>query len=189
MTALPSVPGAAGALAGADPIDGVGARIAVVGIGNPLMGDDGVGLVLLERLMDHLAATCPDADVAFVDGGTIGLSLLPVVLGAESLLVLDAVAAPDAPAGTVVRLDGDQLPRLLGGKVSPHQVGLLDVLTAARLLGTEPVRTTVVGVVPEDVDLRWGLSETVSAGVPAALAAAAAVVATWSADPVGGRQS
>lgn len=145
----------------------------VLGIGNPLMGDDGVGIALLEELM----ALDPDPRIEYVDGGTIGLSLLPLVLDAQSLLVLDAVAAP--VPGTVVHLSGDQLPRLLQMKLSPHQVGLLDVLASARLLGCEPARIAVVGIAPKLVDMRLGLSPDVRAAVPEALALVRDVLRGW----------
>lgn len=145
----------------------------VLGIGNPLMGDDGVGITLLEELM----AVDLEQPVEFVDGGTIGMSLLPLVLDADSLLVLDAVSGP--VPGTVIHLSGDQLPRLLRMKLSPHQVGLLDVLAGARLLGAEPARIAVVGVVPAFVDLRLGLSPEVEAAMPQALQLARRVLREW----------
>lgn len=151
------------------------ARATVLGIGNPLMGDDGVGITLLEQLMRLDLGQ----DVELVDGGTIGLSLLPIVLDAESLLVLDAVAGPSE--GTVVKLSGDQLPRLLRTKLSPHQVGLLDVLASARLLGQEPSRIAVVGVVPAYVDMHVGLSSKVAAALPQALELAQRVLRDWGA--------
>ena len=145
----------------------------MLGIGNPLMGDDGVGIALLEELM----ALDLGQDIEFVDGGTIGLSLLPMVLDAGSLLVLDAVAGP--VAGAVVHLSGDQLPRLLNMVLSPHQVGLLDVLASARLLGSEPSRIAVVGVAPAFVDMRLGLSPEVEAAVPEAVELARHVLRRW----------
>jgi hydrogenase maturation protease len=148
--------------------------VTVLGIGNPIMSDDGVGIVLLEALM----AADLERTVEFIDGGTIGMSLLPVVADAGSLLVLDAVA-DTATAATVVHLVGDQLPRLIRGKVSPHQVGLLDVLAAARLLGTEPDRIAVVGITPECVEMGVGLSAGVAAAVPAALSLARRVLREW----------
>jgi len=137
------------------------------------MGDDGAGLALLTSVR----VARPDAGVEYVDGGTGGLELLPVVQDASRLLVLDAVAG-GAP-GTVVRLDGDQLPRLLSAKLSPHQVGLLDVLAAARMLGREPAQVCVVGIVPESVDVRVGLSDTVTAAVPEATDLACGVLDEW----------
>ena len=151
--------------------------ITVLGIGNPLMGDDGVGITLLEGLMALDAEADLGQDVTYVDGGTIGLSLLPMVLDAGSLLVLDAVAGP--VAGAVVELSGDQLPRLLRMKLSPHQVGLLDVLASARLLGSEPSRIAVVGITPAFVDMRFSLSPEVEAALPQALELARQVLRAW----------
>jgi hydrogenase maturation protease len=147
---------------------------AVLGIGNPIMGDDGIGIALLGELM----AAGLERPVEFVDGGTIGMSLLPLVEDAGSLLILDAIAG-DGPPGTVIRLTGDQLPRLVRAKLSPHQVGLLDVLAAARLRGTEPDRVAVVGLIPADVDLRFGLTPVVAASIGAAAAVARQVLCAW----------
>jgi hydrogenase maturation protease len=145
----------------------------VLGIGNPLMGDDGVGIALLEQLV----RLDLEQHVEFVDGGTIGMSLLPLVLDSHSLLILDAVSGPKP--GTVIHLSGDQLPWLLRMKLSPHQAGLLDVLASARLLGAEPSRIAVVGVVPAFVDLRLGLSPEVEAALPHALTLARRVLREW----------
>lgn len=148
--------------------------VTVLGVGNPIMGDDGVGLELLALLRGRR----PDPRVDYVDGGTSGMELVPVVQDARRLLVLDAVASP-LPAGTPVRVGGDQVPRLLAARLSPHQVGLLDVLAAARLLGTEPEAVEVVGVVPADVDLRLGLSPDVTGALAAALDLADQVLDEW----------
>lgn len=147
--------------------------VTVLGVGNPIMGDDGVGLELLARVADAR----PDARVEHVDGGTGGMELVPVVREARRLLVLDAVAG--RTPGAVVRLSGDQIPRMLAAKLSPHQVGLLDVFAAARLLGDEPDEVAVIGVVPASVDLRLGLSPEVAAALPAATAAALEVLDGW----------
>jgi hydrogenase maturation protease len=155
-------------------------RVTVLAVGNTIMGDDGVGLAVLERLQ----AVRPDPRIEYVDGWTGGLELVPVVADAGRLLVLDAVAGPSTGSGngpgTVVRLSGDQLPRLLSaGKLSPHQVGLLDVFAAARLLGREPDVVEVVGVVPESVELRVGLSAVVAAAVTGAVEVAVGVLDEW----------
>lgn len=152
--------------------------VTILAVGNPIMGDDGVGPALLDLLRDRL----PDAStVALVDGGTEGLDLLPLVEDSRRLLLLDAIGSRTEPPGTVVRLDGDQVPRLLATKLSPHQVGLLDVLVAARLRGREPDALAIVGVVPESVELRVGLSDVVAAALADAVTVAAGVVAQWSA--------
>jgi hydrogenase maturation protease len=154
--------------------------ITVLGVGNSIMGDDGIGLALLERL----ATERPDARISFVDGATGGMELLPVVQEASRLLILDAVAGKQP--GAVVTLSGDQVPRLLATKLSPHQVGLLDLFAAARMLGTEPAQVEVVGVVPQVVDLGLELSAPVTAAMDEALLQAQAVLNRWLAELDGG---
>ncbi|WP_047239703.1 hydrogenase maturation protease [Corynebacterium epidermidicanis] len=139
------------------------------------MGDDAVGLELLARVHKEFGAA---EGIKFVDGGTAGLENLTVVQDAEGLLLLDALAGPGAP-GSVVTLEGDQIPRLLQSKLSPHQVGLLDLLSAARLLGTEPARVGVVGVVVADTQLHVGMTEVVTNALPAATAAAVTLIQSW----------
>jgi len=153
--------------------------VTVLGVGNSIMADDGVGLELLAALQEH-----PRAGVNYVDGAVGGMELVPVVQDSTRLLILDAVAG--TVPGTVVRLSGDQVPRMLATKLSPHQVGLLDVLAASRLLGSEPDEVAVVGVVPELVDLRLGLSSSVSGAVPEAASAAEAIIDAWLAQTLAG---
>ncbi|MFV8395607.1 HyaD/HybD family hydrogenase maturation endopeptidase [Corynebacterium hindlerae] len=167
------------------------AKVTVIGIGNPIMTDDAVGLAILRRLQGgsddelawvpsrHQAPSSPvDDDVEYIDGGTSGMELLPLIQDAQDLLILDALAGPGAP-GSVVTLVGDQIPRLLNSKLSPHQVGLLDLLSAARLLGREPERVGVVGIVVQDTDLNVGMTPEVKAAIPEAVAAARAQVQEW----------
>ena len=151
----------------------VGAPVTVLGVGNPIMGDDGVGLELLSAV----EAACADPRVEFVNGVTGGMELLPVVQDATRLLVLDAVAGPTP--GAVVRLEGDQVPRMLSTKLSPHQVGLLDLFAASRMLGREPAEVVVVGVVPESVEIRVGLTPTAAAAIGPAASVAASVISGW----------
>ncbi len=149
------------------------APVTVLGVGNPIMADDGLGLELLARVRDQR----PDRRIEYVDGGTGGMELVPVVQAATRLLVLDAVAG--ATPGQVLRFSGDQLPRLLSSSLSPHQVSLLDVLAAARLLDHEPEQIDVVGIVPEVVELRIGLSGPVTGALGEAVVAAVAVLDGW----------
>ncbi|NIP82417.1 MAG: hydrogenase maturation protease, partial [Gemmatimonadetes bacterium] len=126
----------------------------VIGLGSPLMGDDGVGLVALERLRERWSF---DPPVELLDGGTWGMNLLPFIEGAEGLVFLDAVEAGEEN-GRVVRLDRDELPRFFATKLSPHQIDLKEVLALAELRGTLPGRTVVLGVQPATVALSDALS-------------------------------
>jgi hydrogenase maturation protease len=138
-------------------------RVVVIGLGNPLMRDDGLGLAVLAELRSRYAL--PDA-VELVDGGTGGMNLLPIIEDAADLILIDAIEA-DQPAGTFVRLEVHRLPRYLATKISPHQVDLRDVLGLAELRGTLPPTTVALGLQPESIELRNSLSGPVRRGVSA----------------------
>ena len=147
----------------------------VIGLGNPLMGDDGVGLELLAYLQSHWTF---QPEVIFVDGGTWGMNLLPVIEDAGRVLFLDAVKT-GKPAGTAVRLEHGQLPRWLGFKLSPHQIDLKEVLALAELRGTLPREAVVVGIQPQQVEMELGLSAVVADSIPAAAELALLTLERW----------
>ena len=134
-------------------------ELLVLALGNVLCGDDGAGVVALARLRARYAI-----DAELLDGGTLGLSLLGYLQSAENAILVDAVAA-DAPAGTLVRLEGDEVGTAVAQRLSPHQVGVVDLLDGARLLGGNPKRIVLVGIVPERIELGVGLSPAVSAAL------------------------
>ncbi|HEU4565613.1 MAG TPA: HyaD/HybD family hydrogenase maturation endopeptidase, partial [Gemmatimonadaceae bacterium] len=127
---------------------------AVIGLGNPLMGDDGLGLAMLERLLDGWEV--PD-EVQLVDGGTWGMRLLPLIEDAERLLLLDAINLGLEP-GTAIVLGREEIPRYLSVKLSPHQVDLRDTLAAAELRDTLPPEIVAIGLQPERVEMSVALS-------------------------------
>lgn len=134
----------------------------ILGLGNILLGDDGAGIVAVEQLAHRYDA--PDG-VRVLDGGTLGLSLLPYLADAERAILVDAVQA-DAPPGSLVRLEGDDVARASVQRLSVHQIGVADLLDGARLLGQLPRPLILIGVVPESIELRVGLSAPVAAAVP-----------------------
>jgi hydrogenase maturation protease len=135
----------------------------VLGLGNVLLGDDGVGAVAVAHLQDRYE---PAVGVRVLDGGTLGLSLLPYLEDAEAVILVDAIRA-DQPAGTIVRLDGDQVAPAVATRLSPHQVGVTDLLDGARWLERYPARLVLLGLVPDSMELCVGLSPAVARGVPA----------------------
>jgi hydrogenase maturation protease len=127
----------------------------VIGLGNPLMGDDGLGLAALARLREGWELP---PGIELVDGGTWGMNLLPVIEDAEQVLLLDAVDAGAAP-GTLHVIERAKLPRYLAAKLSPHQVDLRDVLALAELRGTLPADTVAIGLQPAMVELSNDISD------------------------------
>jgi hydrogenase maturation protease len=129
----------------------------VLGVGNQLLSDEGFGVQVVTKLINEFQF--PD-DVRVLDGGTLGLELLVYLEGIENLILVDAVEA-DQPPGTLIRLEGDEVPTFLTQKISPHQYGIPDLLQAARLRDIQPKNIVLWGVQPATVRLGLNLSELV----------------------------
>ena len=155
--------------------DGPPGTALVVGLGSPLMGDDGIGLAALARLRE--AWSLPRT-VELLDGGTWGLNLLPAIESAEQVLILDAVRAGRRP-GTLAQLRREELPRMLGVKLSPHQIGLQEVLALLELRGAVPAEMACLGLEPASIELRHGLSPRVATRLDALATAAARRLRGW----------
>lgn len=149
-------------------------RTVVLGLGNPLMGDDGLGLAVLGRLQEEWNVP----GVEFVDGGTWGMNLLPLVEESTHLLLLDAIRSGDPP-GTLVEWERDQLPRYLSLKLSPHQIDLREVLALAEWRGTMPEEIAAIGLSPRDVVMTTSLSPEVGAGLDLVMKAALRRLERW----------
>ena len=137
----------------------------VLGLGNLLCSDDGLGVIAVHHLLRRLT---PPPGVRVLDGGTLGLSLLPHLEDAETAILVDAIRA-DGPPGSLVRLEGEDVPPAVSARLSPHQVGVADLLDAARWRLRSPARLLLLGVVPETLTLGLGLSPRVAAALPALL--------------------
>lgn len=147
----------------------------VLGLGNPLMGDDGLGLAVLERLREEWDVPAP---VELVDGGTWGMNLLPLIEDAAQLMLIDAIRT-GAAAGTVVELERERLPRYFAHKLSPHQIDLKEVLALAELRGTLPAETVAIGAEPEKVVFSTVLTQSLEDAVEPVLLAVVARLARW----------
>lgn len=152
-------------------------RIVVLGVGNLLWADEGFGVRCVEALGDGYDVP---ADVAVMDGGTLGLALVPELLDATHVLLFDAVAHRGEPGELIVARD-DEVPLLMGGnKLSLHQVGVNDIFASLELLGHKPDHVTVVGIKPVQLaDYGGSLTEPVRARVPAALALGIEELRRW----------
>ena len=153
--------------------------IAVVGIGNSLLTDDGAGIHTLERFAEGNT----NDDVFCLDGGTVGLALLDRLSDLEGLVALDAMKLGKAP-GAVTVLQGEAMDAHLRNQHgSVHEVGLSDLMDALRLRGDLPDNRALIGIEPEDMD--WGTQPTpaVEAALPKAAALVQDLVKTWCAAP------
>jgi hydrogenase maturation protease len=147
----------------------------VLGLGNILLGDEGVGVRVVERLQERYEFP---QEVQVLDGGTLALDLLPYVEGTDRLLVIDALEMGAEP-GTTARLEGDEVPAFLSVKISPHQMGLADLLAAARLRGLYPEELVLWGVQPGVLDVGLKLSPPVAAQVEVLVEKTLAELQQW----------
>lgn len=157
------------------PGDALEAETIVIGVGSPLMGDDGIGLAALEALRSSWSF---EPELELMDGGTWGMNLLPFIESASRVLLLDAIQAGREP-GDVVRLEGDAIPRFFATKLSPHQIDLKEVLALAELRDTLPEQLVVLGLEPEVVEMRSSLSPSVRDAMPELLEAVLGQLESW----------
>jgi hydrogenase maturation protease len=150
-------------------------RSVVLGLGNLLQRDEGFGIAALKAL----EASCGETPgLEFVDGGVMGLDLLPLVESTRDLLILDAVNTTQ-PAGTIVELSREQLPLFSGIRLSQHQVGFQEVLGLAALREQLPTRLHLIGIQPAVLEPGVTLSPLAAAALPEVVHRAAAVLRSW----------
>lgn len=126
----------------------------VLGIGNLLMQDDALGVLAAQALQQRY--DFPD-DVEVLDGGTLGLDLLPRLEGVDRLLIVDAIDMGEEP-GSLFRLAGEEVPRAFAGKLSIHQMGVQDLLGLAQLQGHLPGELVVLGAQPGCIEMGMELT-------------------------------
>jgi hydrogenase maturation protease len=131
--------------------------VLVLGLGNVLLGDDGLGPAAIAR-MEREYRMPPSVHLA--DGGTLGLSLLGLLAESDHVILVDAVRA-DSPPGSLVRLDGADVTDAVRDRLSPHQVGVADLLDTARLIDSYPSTVTLLGLVPDAIHLSVARSSVV----------------------------
>lgn len=133
----------------------------VLGLGNTLHSDDGVGPQAIEKLRSDPRVP---GDVSLIEGGTLGLELLTYIWDCSYLLVLDAVDVGQPP-GTLVRMSSQEL-QSLPGKSSVHQLGVADLMVALRVLAKRTPEVVLLGVQPASTEWGTELSPAVAAVLP-----------------------
>ncbi len=151
-------------------------RKVVLGLGNILNGDEGLGVYALQALAQTL--TSPNHGLEFVDGGVLGLNLLPLIESCSHLLVLDAINAGRTP-GSLLELRGEDIPFYAEARLSQHQITFQEILALAKLRDKLPPHLHLIGVQPVDLSVRIDLSSVVAAAMPQVIERAVEVLNTW----------
>jgi hydrogenase maturation protease len=150
-------------------------RKVVLGLGNLLNRDEGLGIRALESLSQTLGER---QGIEFVDGAVLGLNLLPLVEECSHLLVLDAINSGQ-PGGSFIEMSRHEIPLYSGIKLSEHQLGFQEVLGLALLRGLLPDHLHLVGIQPVDMELGIGLSQPVESTLPQVVERAVAILKEW----------
>ena len=150
-------------------------QILILGLGNILLQDEGLGVRAAERLAARYRLP---PEVQVMDGGVMGLDLLPHLEGVTHLLITDAVQTGQPP-GSLVRLEGEAIPAALSLKMSMHQVGLQEMLALAGFQGTLPEQVVLWGLEPASLDWGLELSAPIAAQIDALVDAAVGELRAW----------
>ncbi|MEH7251208.1 HyaD/HybD family hydrogenase maturation endopeptidase [Neobacillus niacini] len=132
-------------------------KITILGIGNTLFSDEGVGIHLLPLLEEALKDY---ENIEIIEGLTDGMRLLGPVEDAENLIIIDAINAGGVEPGTIITLVGDEIPAYFGIKMSVHQLGFQEVLMAAKMRERYPKQIVMFGMQPSSLELGVELTET-----------------------------
>jgi hydrogenase maturation protease len=152
-------------------------KILVLGIGNTLLTDEGVGIVAMHELETRYGTR---EDMEFLDGGTLSFTLAVPISECDALLVIDAAELGATP-GAVRSFEGAEMDRFLGAnrKSSVHEVGLLDLMSISQLTGHWPERRALIGVQPAVVNWGESLTPQVAAALPEIYSVAAEIMRSF----------
>lgn len=150
-------------------------KITILGIGNTLFSDEGVGIHLLPILEEEFK---DDGNIEIIEGLTDGMRLLGPVEDAENLIIIDAINAGREP-GTIISLKGDEIPAYFGIKMSIHQLGFQEVLLAAKMRERYPKQIAMFGMQPSSLELGVELTDTNRAKLPDLATAVIDQVNAW----------
>lgn len=136
-------------------------RIVLIGIGNILLRDEGVGVHVINAIKKRYTFS---PGVEIVDGGTMGLDLLPLIEGRDKVLIVDAVDFKKEP-GYIGVLERDDIPSVLDSKLSVHHINLSDVLFALKIMESMPEEICLIGIQPKSLDVGVGLTDEINVNI------------------------
>lgn len=141
-------------------------KVVVLGVGNTLLEDEAIGVRAVEELQRRYVL--PPV-VQVIDGGTAGMELLESLEDVDKLIIADCVRVGQPPA-TVIRRVDDEVPAFFRTKISPHQIGISDVLAALTLRERFPKRLALIGIQPKSLECGVELTPEVAATLPQVVA-------------------
>ncbi len=135
--------------------------VGLIGIGNILLSDEGVGVHVVRAIREKYIFS---PEIEIIDGGTLGLDLLPYFERFDKVLIVDAVNFSKEP-GYVGIIEDNEIPAVLHTKLSVHHIGLADTLVAAKLMDMKLSKVSLVGIQPQSLDFRLEMTDTVSSKI------------------------
>ena len=155
-------------------------KTVVLGLGNTLLGDDGVGIYALNELQSNWQDHENKNSIEFVDGGTLSFTLTETLYGADNLIVIDAAQLNTKPGEVKVFTDNEMDSFVRTSNCSSvHEVSLSELLDMARLLDTLPTRRALIGVQPETVDWADHPTDVVKKAIPIMCQEAHSLLEAW----------
>lgn len=153
----------------------ISTKVTIIGLGNLLLRDEGIGVQVITELKRKY--DFPE-QVRLLDGGTLGLDLLPLIEGQEQIIFIDAISGHQEP-GTVIVIEDENLPSFIGPKLSFHHVGLSDLLFASSLQGSKPAKVVLMGIQPEKIEVGLSLSDNLRGKMPQIIDTIVKKLETW----------
>ncbi len=147
----------------------------MLGLGNILLSDEGVGVHAAD-ILKRTYSFSPAIDI--IDGGTMGLDLLPLFQDRDQILIIDAVDFRKHP-GYSALVQGDDIPAVLNSKLSVHHIGLADLILASKFTRETPLHLVLAGIQPQSLDVGLSLTHTVQAQLDNLLRLALRSLKTW----------
>jgi len=155
-------------------------EVVVLGLGNILLSDEGVGVKVVQELMEKYEF--PDK-VEIVDGAVGAFLLLPFIESAKKLLVIDAVSG-GKPPGTIYKFKDKDIPSQVMEKISMHEISFSDILNLAKLRGNYPEEIVIIGIEPKSLEMSLELSEEVKKNYEKLLNEVLAQLKDWGIEPL-----
>jgi hydrogenase maturation protease len=142
-------------------------NIIILGVGNQILGDDGVGI----HVSDELKKRIKDPNITIDDAVTGGMNLLELLLGYDKAIIVDAVKSNEGEVGEVKRIPLDNFSTM--HSCNPHDVSLIEAIEVAKKMGEKriPQEIIIIGIIMKEIPCEFGekLSEKIEAAVPKAV--------------------